>query len=33
MSEFQELLQEQLKDPDFKKNGMTFSQKWMSSVL
>lgn len=30
---FDDYLQEQLKDPEFKKNGMTFSQKWMSSVL
>ncbi len=29
MSEFRELLNEQLEDPEFKKNGMIFSQKWM----
>lgn len=29
MSEFRELLNEQLKEPEFKKNGMIFSLKWM----
>ena len=29
MSEFRDLLNEQLKDPEFKRNGMTFNRKWM----
>ena len=32
MSEFQNLLQEELKDPEFKRNGMTCSRKWMLFV-